>query len=226
MLPRLLLAALLALSSGAAAALAQTAPPVPPSDLMISWRSNGLAPAGYAGRVAAAKDGSVLLLAEALVGGVPANLRGYEVRWFIDDELYQSGMGLQSVTYRVPEFHKGSLEARVEIVDAPFAANEGTITVPLTDPEASIEGPRDGKLRTGRNRLVVTPYSFNVASVTELTYDWTVNGVLSELTENPRELILTVSGTPVAPVQINVGVVNMAAESERTTASTVLAPER
>jgi hypothetical protein len=200
------------------------APAVPASDLMLSWRSNALSPEGYAGRVASPPGGSVLLLAEALVNGRPADLRGYEVRWFINDDLYQSGQGLFSTIYRVPEFSDDLMDVRVQIIGAPFAATETSITVPLTNPTVVIEAAGGNNLRSGNNFFYATPYSFNVGSPNDLVYTWTVNGEVPEASGDPRELSITVEGILTQPIQLGLRIGNALNEREVATRNLELIP--
>lgn len=200
------------------------APATPSSDLMVSWRSNALSPEGYAGKVASPVGGSVLLLVEALVNGRPADLRNYEVRWFINDDLYQSGPGLFSTTFRVSEFSDDYIDVRVQIVGAPFSATEATMVVPFAKPSVVIEAPGGSFLRSGENYFRATPYSFNVASADDLLYTWTINGMVPEASGDPRELSITVDGIPTQGAEIGVSVENALSENEGSEASMSLDP--
>jgi hypothetical protein len=196
------LLALLALVSslaGIRTVLAQQAPVVRQStsnEIMMSWRSNGFAPASYPGRVAAAGGGTVIILAEALVNGQPADLSRYEVRWYVNDELYETGFGLQAITVPVQRFHQDSLDARVEIIGAPFSETLKTISVPLTDPKSVVRPIANTRLVEGENVFVAVPYSFNVTRPADLVYRWSIDGQPPFANENPQQLVLTVEGPP------------------------------
>ena len=142
----------------------------------------------------------------AVVNGSPANLAAYEVRWFLNDQLFQSGFGLQSVTIPVPEFHQDSMDVRVEIVDAPLLFSEGVMSVPLTDPLAVIVSRDRSEIHRGTNVLEADAYSFNVTDSSLLFYDWTVNGEIPDANEDPRDLTVTVDGDPTSPVDVGLTV--------------------
>jgi|GEM_PF-2136547 len=219
--------ALLIVLSSASTAFAQSLGTRPASEILLSWRSNALSPAGYEGRVATPIGGSVLLIADALVSGRPADLRGYEIRWYVDGELYDSGFGMLSTTYRVPELSIApEIEVRVEIVDAPFAASEASTIVPFEDPQVVIEAPGGAVLRSGENVFVATPYSFNVASANDLRYTWTVDGEFPELNENPRELRIDVQGIPADAVDLGISVENTRNSGEGFNGGLTLRPAR
>lgn len=222
MIRRLLPIALLVLVGGSLA-FAQQAP-VPSSDLILSWRSNGFAPAGYAGRVAAAGGGTVLLTAEVLVGGRPADLSALEMRWYVNDELYETGLGLQSVSVPIGAFHQDTLDARVEVIAAPFSATLASLSVPLTDPAVVIE-PRSGQtLRSGENLFVASPYSFNVTDADDLFYSWLVNGEEPQASENPRELRVSYDGLPTSALELGLSATHPENSDETTATSIRLLP--
>lgn len=191
---------------------------------MVSWRSNALSPEGYEGRVGAPIGGSVLLLAEALVNGRPTDLRGYEVRWYVNDELYQSGMGLFSTTYRVPSYSQPSIDVRVEIVNAPFSANEASMTVPFSDPIVVIEAPGGPFVYPGDTFFYATPYSFNVGSANDILYTWTVNGEVPDASGDPRELSIGVDGTPTQRIRLGITAESSQSETEFAEATLDLNP--
>jgi hypothetical protein len=194
------------------------------SELMLSWRSNGYAPPGYTGRVAAAGGGTVLVIAEMLVGGRPASLTGYEVRWFVNDELYESGFGLQSISVPIAQFHQDSFDVRVEIIAAPFSTTLKNLTVPLTDPRAVIEARSSTRLRQEGNIFLATPYSFNVTNPSDLIYNWLVGGNVPLMSEDPRTLEVSFDGTPTQPLNISLSISHPQNESEGATASINVAP--
>lgn len=221
---RYLVAGSLALLASWTLAHAQ-ATPAAADELMLSWRSNGFAPSGYAGRVAASGGGQVLVTAEAISGGRPASLSGYEVRWYVNDELYESGLGIQGITYYVPESHQDSFDVRVEIVGAPFAVSMANLTVPLTDPQAVISRDERG-IREGDNVFHAVPYSFNVTNASDLVYQWTVNGQAPESTENPSELTVSYASDPADPLSLNLSVTHPQRAAEEASYSIRIDPAR
>lgn len=220
MFMRLILAPVMALSLFIVPAHALF--PVAPSELMLSWRSNALSPAGYVGRVPPSVGSTVLITGEALVNGIPSSLKGYEVRWYVDGEFYQSGFGLHTITIRIPGVHGSNFDVRMEIVDAPFAATNATLTIPIGGPSVVITGPRDLTLREGILLFRAVPYGFNVARPNDLVFTWTVNGVAPDATENPEELSLNLKGTPTEPVVIEVTVRNTVREGEAASSRIIL----
>lgn len=210
----------------ASTAFAQSLAPAPSgnSDIILSWRSNALSPTGYEGRVASPVGGSVLFLADALVNGQSVNLRGYEVRWYVDGELYDSGMGMFSTVYVVPDYPNETIDVRVEIVDAPFAAAEGSMTVPFADPQVVIEAPLGNRLRIGETVYTATPYSFNAASADDLIYTWTVDGNYPDISENPRELRLEVQGEVYDSLTLAVAAENPGDSTEGAVGNLTLGP--
>jgi hypothetical protein len=221
MIRRLVPVALLLLA-GASVAYAQV--PSASSDLMLSWRSNGFAPAGYEGRVSASGGGTVLLTAEALVNGRPANLSNLEIRWYVNDELFTSGFGLQAVSVPVARFHQDSIDVRVEIIGAPFSATLASMSVPLTDPVAVIEPKIGTVLYAGENPFIARPYSFNVTNADDLVYIWRVNGEAPATAEDPAKLSVIYNGIPTDPLNLSLNISHPQNSSEGASAILDLVP--
>lgn len=178
------------------------AQPANTSNLLLSWRSNAYTPAGFAGRVPAVGGGTILATMEIIDSGKAVNLAAYEVRWYLNDNLFESGMGKQTITIAVPQLHQDSMEVRVQVVGAPFQANEATISIPLGDPEVVLVNHNRNVLRTGDNVVEAHPYGFNTTDSSNLLYSWSVNGQSPDATEDPRSLTISVDGTPTAPAVV------------------------
>lgn len=208
------------------AAFAQQAPISTNSNVfMLSWRSNTFSPAGYAGRVAATGNSSLLVTAEAISGGSVVNLSNYEVRWYVNNELTESGLGMQSITIPIAEFHQNEIDVRAEIIGSPLAVAESFLTIPLVNPVAVIESAERGVLRSGANTLSAHAYSFNVTDADDLLYQWQVNGETPQATEYPRLLSLTIDGTPTSPVYITLTISHPDRPEETATAALTLTPD-
>lgn len=218
---RLIASVIALVLAGGSLAYAQQAPistPPTSSQLMLSWRSNGFAPAGYPGRVAASGGGTVLVIAEELVSGRPADVSRYEIRWYLNDELYETGFGLQAVTIPVSRDHQDGFDIRVEIIGSSFSENLKTISVPLTDPLTVIEPQTGRQLEAGMNTFGAQGYSFNVANASDLLYNWTVNGQAPQATEDPRHLDIKLDAPPQTPVALGLRISHPQNISETATA--------
>lgn len=223
MLRRLVLIALLVLVGGSVAMAQQV--PSQTSELMLSWRSNGYAPAGYTGRVAAAGGGTVLLVAEEIVAGRPADLSRYEVRWYVNEEFYESGFGMQSISVPIAKFHQDRIDVRVEVIGAPFSTDRASIAVPLTDPLAVIE-PRSGTgLHAGQNLFTAAAYSFNVTNPNDLLYNWSIDDDVPQAAEDPRSLTIGFDGLPTGPLDLGLSVSHPQNEGEAAQAYLRVSPE-
>lgn len=222
MLRRLVPIAILALIGGSVAFAQQTPPPA--NELMLSWRSNGFAPGGYSGRVAAAGGGAVLLTAEVLVAGRPADLSKYEIRWYVNEELYESGVGLQTTSYNVAPLHQDSIDVRVEIIGSPFSTTLGNISVPLTDPRAVIERRTGTGLHAGPNEFTAAAYSFNVTNPNDLLFNWRINGDVPQAADDPERLIIGFDGIPQSTFTIELAISHPQNEEEVAGASIRMSP--
>ena len=196
------------------------------AETFISWRTNAYTPPGYPGRVIPAAGSSVLITAEVITGGRPVDLSKYEIRWFLNDELYQSSNGAQSIVVPVPELHGRSFDVRFEVIDAPFTNTDAIIQIPLGNPQVILSSPNNFVLTEGEQLIKATPYSFFIGSGDDLIYDWTINGQIPDVSDTPQELILNVEGRPTQSVRVNLKVSNPRNEKETRSASIRLSPSQ
>lgn len=211
-------------SAYAQQAAVTTAQPAASSNVLLSWRTNAYAPAGFMGRVPAVGGGTILVTMEIIDSGKPVNLSGYEVRWYLNDNLFDSGMGKQTITIAVPQLHQDSMEVRVQVVGTPYQANEATISIPLGDPEVVLVSHNNRVLRSGDNIIEAYPYGFNTTDSSNLLYTWSVNGESPDATEDPRSLTVSVDGTPTQAASVTLNVTHPNKPNEQASAQMRLTP--
>ncbi len=166
-------------------------------EFMVSWKANSYVPPDYPGKALPSPTSPIEIAFELLENSRIVNLAGNEVRWFINNQLQKSGLGLKTLTYIPLRFERQDKTIRIEVRRYRGANLEETIVIPIAEPEVVITPLAD-------NIFKALPYFFNTASLNQLNFEWTVNGQRPEGTpENPN--ILELASLP-AGININISV--------------------
>lgn len=154
-------------------------------EFIITWKANNYAPSEYQGKILPAKGTAVNVSIELVEKGKLANLSAYEVRWFADDELQTAGFGMKNFNFEIDTFTgKSSVLVKAEIINYRKTNLEKIILIPIAEPELTIT-------RLDKNTFKALPYFFNVSTINDLGFIWSINDVsTSGLVEEPDFLSL------------------------------------
>jgi len=191
-----------------------------PMELLMFWGTNTYTPMAYHGKALPVPGSTVVVSVEAVKNGTLTSLGGQTVRWYLNDRLFNSGSGLQSVAIKVPQQNAGFFAVRVELPDATVEPSVKTITVPVVQPSVVIVAPfADATVHGTAATLFAAPYFFNMKAAASAFFAWTVDGEVTAPTEHPGELQLSLPGTGSQDVSVGLTATNklVGGESARTT---------
>lgn len=189
----------------------------PPPEFLVTWQAHSYVPPSYAGRALPRNDAVVDFAFELIDNGKLTDLRDYEVRWYLGNELIRSGKGLQSITIAVPMIAPRSEVARVTVVDYQGEDLDGMILLPVAAPEAIIDVPYPQHKIPRQGALIrALPYYFSVSNKEALLFEWRANNEPPiVLSENTDELVFSFAGgAPGENARLELKVVNGTNELE------------
>lgn len=182
----------------------------PPPEFLVTWQANTYVPPSYAGRALPRNGTPIDFAFELIEGGKLVGLSDYEVRWYLGDELVQSGQGLQGVTFTVPMISSRTEIVRTVVVDYRGMNRENIVRIPIVRPEAIIDLPYPQRtIPRGGAFVRALPYYFSVPNKETLLFEWRVNNETPlDLPENPSELVLNIPTGGEGGVQLNLRIIN------------------
>jgi four helix bundle suffix protein len=188
---------------------------------LVSWQAQSYAPSWYSGKVFPTQGSAVEIAFELVNNDKIVDVSGYKIRWYVNDKLIKNendGLGIKSLKTSAANYPGFDLEARIVIADYPTGALDTTIRIPTVRPEVVINAPYpDNKVSAGSNLFEALPFFFSVKNLSELLFEWSINGKRpSETGTKPQLLDLSVNPqTPTGrPVNLSVIVKNYLKELE------------
>lgn len=143
---------------------------------LITWKTGTYVPSTYTGKALPIPHSPVTVSFDVIRDGKPVNLSQNLVYWYLDDELIQSGRGIQQITVTAPEAPQRSMDVRVELPDYGNGSLLETVTIPVVQPKIVIDAPYpSGRFTANAFGLSAAPYYFNIHSPAELALQWIVN---------------------------------------------------
>ena len=153
-------------------AIGQTANP-----LIITWQANNYFPADYAGKALPTPNTVIVASVEMVSGGKLADITKAEIFWYANDELISHGTGVKTVSFPANAQGDGyeTLRAEVKSGNSDF---QGSARFQVVQPKIILALPNSGNfVIAGKQTLIqALPYFFNVDSLDNLKFFWTVNG--------------------------------------------------
>ncbi len=187
-------------------------PPLPPlfttdtnPEIIVTWKATNYAPANYKGKVIPTGQTPVVVSMAVLDNGTLADLQNSIVLWYINDELFKSGLNMHTITLSTQKFPGEKVFVRAEIQNYKNQDILKTAEIPTIPPEVVVEAPFPDRQTNARQiQLHATPYFFNVKNSTDLIYNWTINDQTAQANENPQDLFINMGATAQYPVQLEV----------------------
>lgn len=149
--------------------------------LLISWQAKNFAPLGFEGKNLPIINTPVTVGVDLIEKNQLISLKNYEVRWFLDGKLKNSGEGL--TTWNFLAGQRGDVDEhsiRLEIIGYKGRNLTKTITMPLTRPQIVVLPPYRNYqmpiIKPGLNTFKTLPYFFNVENLGGLTINWKAGG--------------------------------------------------
>ncbi|TSA45136.1 hypothetical protein D4R51_02400 [bacterium] len=170
--------------------------------LIITWQANNYFPAGYNGKALVTPNTLVIASVELIKNNKLTDTTGTEIRWYLDDKIIASGIGLKTVSFSASQQQSGhqTLKASLRIGNDPF---ENSSQIRVVQPTVVISFPLPGRaVKAGSQvSLEAIPFFFNVQSLDGLTFNWLINN--QRATGRDNRVVMSV-GTPQSNFQNSV----------------------
>ncbi len=159
-------------------ALAQTAP-----QFLVSWKAVNFIPSDYSEKILPSNGSRIEVGFDLIDRNKTVNLSGYEISWFVNNEVAVQRNGLKSFSFNA----SGNAPQTVRMVVSGYLDSEleNTVTIPLANPKIIIDARQPVKYALNRTELPLKnhifemrPFFFNVNSLSELDLKWRLNGNL------------------------------------------------
>jgi hypothetical protein len=185
------------------AANAQT---TPSPQLLVTWKaSNSYIPSFYQGKALPSYGSKITASLEVISGGRIINVSSQPIYWYLDEVLVGGGAGVQQVTFSPFGAPPSSLYLTVELPEYNNGNTERDLQIPFVNPVTVIDAPYPNQ-EFSSNPLVVNavPFFFNVASASDLSFSWSVNGQAGTSEENPQTADISLPAGTAGGTGINV----------------------
>ncbi len=169
--------------------------------ILLTWRAATYTPPRYVGKALPTMNSIINFSVDVLENGVPADLSKQDIYWYVNDELFSGGTGVQGASLFMDPVIVTPPEIRVQIGESSRA-----IQLPIVYPEAVVEAPYPGeKFLTNAIHVIGTPYFFTALNPSTLDFTWSVNGETASNKENPADLTVTLNTDAPAGSAVNIG---------------------
>lgn len=172
----------------------------------ISWQANSYAPYGYQGKVLPTNNSEVAASFELLSDGKVSDISRKNIRWYLDNQLYKSGVGLKNISFTAGQFKRDDYQLKISVDGVDYPA-----TIPVASPEVVIDNPYfNNSVKPGINLFRALYYFFNIKNIRELSHVWTANSIATQSrVENPDILELEIPTQAVGlEINLNLSVKN------------------
>src|SRR3989344_3790882 len=156
----------------------------------ISWQANSYTPYFYQGKVLPTNNSEVVASFELLSDSGKVNdISRKNIRWYLDNQLYQSVTGLKTISFTVGQFKRDDYQLKISVDGVDYPA-----IIPVASPEVVIDNPYfNNSVKPGINLFRSLYYFFNIKNVRELSHTWTANSIATQSrAENPDILELEI----------------------------------
>ncbi|MCL4437484.1 hypothetical protein M1513_00395 [Patescibacteria group bacterium] len=183
----LFLIAALFIIIAAQAAKAQTEP-----FILITWKALNYAPANFEGKILPMQNSPIIASVALLQNGKFIDTSKMQIRWTVDNQLIQSGTGLQTIVFQEPDLgnnSNNSTDITVEIPNYPSGSILNTISLTPVRPQAIIDAPYPQDQFSNQEIIIkALPYFFNVNNLAGLSISWIVNSQSPSILSDPSVL--------------------------------------
>ncbi len=172
----------------------------------ISWQTNSYAPYFYQGKILPTNNSEVVASFELLSDGKVSDISRKNIRWYLDNQFYKSGIGLKTISFAVGQFKRDDYQLKISVDGVDYPA-----TIPVASPEVIIDSPYfNNSVKSGTNLFRALYYFFNIKSIRELSHSWTANGITTQSrVDNPDILELEIPKQGIgSEVNLNLSVRN------------------
>ena len=151
--------------------------------LIITWKANNYTPAFYLGKSLPTAKTKIDVALQLLDNKKLIDLSKNDIRWYVNNKLEDSGLGLFNFSFTAPYLGEQSVLLRVVVLNYKGEEWNQFLTIPIVRPEAIIDTADSAQLKP-------LPYFFNIPSDNKLKVDWGEDGKYITLRiQNPTNLL-------------------------------------
>jgi len=176
---------------------------------ILTWQAESYVPQGYRGKALPTQSSFVKAAFELLENGKPADLSNRELRWFLNDTLFAKGRTIKTIRFQASIGNDNSHFVRVQVTDGRNILFEKATEISVVRPRVNILPPfRENKIDRGTHEFNVIPFFFNVRSLSDLFFTWTVNNQTpsAEGVDEPSKLSVPIASDVPAGVPLTLSV--------------------
>lgn len=143
--------------------------------VILTWQAQSFVPADYQGKILATTGVGIKAGLEVVEENKIRDLSKINIRWYLDNKLLTQGVGLKQINFRATAAPTYSHYLRAVVRDEEEIS--GGVDIPIVSPKVIIKTPTPTAnfIPLGKTILQAIPYFFNVATLKELVFNWTVN---------------------------------------------------
>ncbi|MEK9183879.1 MAG: hypothetical protein AAB890_02295 [Patescibacteria group bacterium] len=145
--------------------LGETTTPI----LIITWKANNYVPAFYLGKSLPIAKTKIDVALQLLDNKKLTDLSKNDIRWYVNNKLENSGIGLVNFSFASPYLGEESILLRTVVLNYKGGEWNQFLTIPIAKPEAIIDAADSSQLKP-------LPYFFNIPSDNKLKVDWDEDG--------------------------------------------------
>lgn len=157
------------------------------TDIVLTWQAQSLVPPTYMGRVLPTTGSAVLVSAQLLENKAIVTDPEGVFRWYVNDFLLREGAGLTTIQFTGEDVPSVDGAYAVELVVRGHGEEtlRSKLLVPRVSPRLVLSTGLPGNtLNLAGTIITALPYFFNVRSLDELSFSWTVGGVRQQTAVN------------------------------------------
>jgi hypothetical protein len=168
--------------------------PKPDAEILLTWKANNYTPPTYKGKAIPSGRTAIIASMQLIDNGEIVDVSDRKIIWYVNNEFYESGLGLQTIQTGTPKFPGEIVFIRAEIQNYKNQNLLKTVEIKTVRPEIIIETSYPNNTTFERVLTAyANPYFFNVKNAKDLVYKWTVNEQEAQSTENPQVLTIGLS---------------------------------
>lgn len=172
------------------------------TSVTLTWSTNTYVPINYQGKALPSR-GSVIEVA-ANINSTDINPKELFYNWFLDDHIQKgnSGQGRQVFKFNIGERNKKrSVKVDVSNAEKTFSISSSYLMLKPQEPEIVLETTlsptfsgliQEYKIASDQTAIFTAqPYFFNINSINDLNYKWSLAGSIAEQDSNRNPNIFT-----------------------------------
>lgn len=175
----------------------------PQGQALMTWQALNFYPADFRGKALPTEGSRVAVSVAFTESGRFRDLSRVTIRWYIDGTFAARGTGLTEFPFTVTGRNGDTQVVRAAIEFSANSRFESSVIIPVGSRRLALRSSAEGTLVPDTDAgFEAFPYFFNVASLSDLIFFWSVNGVrVSKV--NGSALSLTVPHTA-GPLEVSV----------------------